>query len=85
MLVSCIEETFAILTREAFTSNLARFRPPIRIVKPTANELEALVRAVVESYHRRHGTSRHPTSGGDSHKFRGRAIVSPPDGEEDHR
>jgi hypothetical protein len=55
VVVSCIEETFAILTREAFSSNLARFHSPIRIVKPTAKELETLIRgrlAIAYSRHR---------------------------------
>jgi hypothetical protein len=55
VLVSCIEETYSILTREAFSSNLARFHPPIRIVKPTATELEALVRGRLTIAYLRHG------------------------------
>ena len=54
-LVSCIEETYSILTREAFSSNLARFHPPIRIVKPTATELEALVRGRLAIAYLKHG------------------------------
>jgi len=45
VLVSCIEETYAILTREALSSTLARFHPPIRIGKPTPKELKSLVRS----------------------------------------
>jgi len=44
VLISCIEATYTILTREAFSSNLARFHPPIVIRKPGAKEHEALVR-----------------------------------------
>ncbi len=53
--VSCIETTYEILTRETFRSNLARFHPPIRIVKPTAKTLEALVCARLEPAYAKHG------------------------------
>src|SRR5262249_53570916 len=55
VLVSCIEETYAILTREAFSSNLARFHPPIRLVKPTAKELESVVRGRLAIAYSKHG------------------------------
>lgn len=62
VLVSCIEETYAILTREAFGSNLARFHPPVRIVKPAAKELEALVRGRLAIAYARHAFDPpHPT------------------------
>lgn len=61
-LVSCIEETYAILTREAFRSNLARFHPPIRIVKPKAEECESLVRERLTPAFSKHGFEPpHPT------------------------
>ena len=53
--VSCIETTYEILTREAFSSNLARFHPPIRIGKPAAKELESLVRARLAPAYAKHG------------------------------
>ena len=53
--VSCIEITYEILTREAFSSNLARFHPPIRIGKPGAKELESLVRARLAPAYAKHG------------------------------
>jgi GTPase SAR1 family protein len=55
VLVSCIEVTYEILTREAFSSNLARFHPPIRIVKPGPRELEALVRGRLSIAYAKHG------------------------------
>jgi DNA helicase HerA-like ATPase len=55
VLVSCIEETYAILTREAFSSNLARYHSPIRIVKPLATDLEALVRGRLTIAYAKHG------------------------------
>lgn len=57
VLVSCIEETYAILTREAFSSNLARFHTPIRIGKPSAKELESLVRSRLAMAYARHDFS----------------------------
>lgn len=60
--VSCIETTYEILTREAFSSNLARFHPPMRIKKPAAKELEALVRARLTPAYSKHGfTPPYPT------------------------
>lgn len=53
--VSCIETTYEILTREALGSNLARFHPPIRIGKPAATELESLIRARLEPAYAKHG------------------------------
>jgi hypothetical protein len=62
VVVSCIETTYEILTREAFSSNLARFHPPIRIVKPAAKQLEALVRARLMAAYVKHGFAPpHPT------------------------
>jgi hypothetical protein len=55
VLMSCIEETYAILMREAFSSNLARFHPPIRIGKPTAKEFESLVRGRLAIAYVSHG------------------------------
>ena len=60
--VSCIETTYEILTREAFSSNLARFNTPLRIRKPGAKELETLVRARLEpAYAKRAFAPPHPT------------------------
>jgi hypothetical protein len=53
--VSCIETTYEILTREAFSSNLARFHQPLRIRKPGPEELGAMVRARLEPAYARHG------------------------------
>ncbi len=53
--VSCIETTYEILTREAFSSNLARFHKPITIRKATAGELESLVRARLAPAYAKHG------------------------------
>lgn len=55
VLVSCIEETFSILTRQAFSSNLARFHSPIVIAKPIAKELEDLIRGRLEISYLKNG------------------------------
>jgi len=55
VLVSCIETTYAILTQEVFSSNLARFHKPIVLRKPTMKDLESLVQrrlALAYSHHR---------------------------------
>lgn len=53
--VSCIETTYEILTREAFSSNLARFHKPITIRKATAGECESLIRARLAPAYAKHG------------------------------
>lgn len=55
VLVSCIETTYAILTQQAYSANLARFHKPIVLHKPSTTDLESLVQRRLALAHSRHG------------------------------